>query len=133
MKPRNGFTLIELLVVVAIIGILAVIAYPSYTHYVIRAHRSAAESFMMSVANKQEQYMLDARQYATSLAALAVAPPEVASYYTVTVAADNGATPPTYTITAARTPAQNDTQCGDLTLNESGAKGSQFGTVADCW
>src|SRR5690242_3105801 len=58
----HGFTLMELMITVVIIGILATIAYPSYTQYVIRSNRSAAQSFILGVANQQEQYNLDARQ-----------------------------------------------------------------------
>ena len=65
MQTRNsGFTLIELMITVAVIGILAAVAYPSYNDYLIRATRSAAQSFMLDVSNKEEQYLLDARIYA---------------------------------------------------------------------
>ena len=57
-KDQRGFTLIELMVVVAIIGIVAAIAYPNYTQYTIRSNRSAAQSFILGVGNKQEQYIL---------------------------------------------------------------------------
>ena len=135
-ETQQGFTLIELMVTVAIVGILAAVAYPSYTQYVIRANRSAAESFIMGVASKQEQYILDARQYATTLATLGMAvPADVSKHYTV---ADPtvSATPPTYTITATPIGSQlaGDTKCGALTLNQAGAKGiSGTGTVAECW
>jgi len=137
MKSENGFTLIELMIVVAVVGILAVIAYPSYNQYVTRSNRSVAASFMLSVANKQEQYMLDARQYASALSTLNLAPPaEVSKNYAITVVANNAATPPSYTITATPTGAQlsNDTNCANLTLDQTGAKGiSGTGTVAACW
>src|SRR3989442_9964736 len=72
-SAQDGFTLIELMVTVAIVAILAAIAYPSYTQYIVRANRSAAQSFILSLANKQEQYILDLRQYATTLAPLGYA------------------------------------------------------------
>jgi len=102
MKAQNGFTLIELMITVAIIGILTAIAYPSYSQYIIKSNRSAAEGFMLTVAGKQEQYMLDARAYANSIAALGIAlvPSEVSKNYSVTVTANNAATPPSYTVTA---------------------------------
>lgn len=137
MKAQNGFTLVELMIVVAIIGILSAIAYPSYTQYVVKSNRSAAEGFMLAIAGKQEQYMLDARAYATSITALSITTPsEVSKNYTVTVTANNTATPPTHTISAAPfgTQQAQDTKCATLTLDQTGAKGkSGTGTLADCW
>ena len=63
----RGFTLIEVMMVVAIIGVLSVIAFPSYERYTQRSNRSQAEQLMMAVANKQVQYMLDARTYTTTI------------------------------------------------------------------
>lgn len=134
----QGFTLIELLTVLAIVGILAAIAYPSYIQHIIKTNRSAAQSFILSAANKQEQYNLDARQYATTMTLLGLTniPTEVSKNYNVTIAANNSATPPTYTITA--TPIDNqlsmDTLCGSLTIDQVGNKGiTGTGTVSGCW
>ena len=149
---QSGFTLIELMITVAVIGILAAVAYPSYQGYIHRANRSAAQSFMMGIANKQQQYLLDARSFAgdpNAVTTLALTvPSDVSTKYSFTVtctmptAAGNctaavGA--PNYTITATPigTQSTNDSKygsCGALTLNAAGAKNQLGGgTLAECW
>ncbi len=133
---NEGFTLIEVMVVVVVVALLATIAITSYMSYTIRAKRSAAESFLMSVANKQEQYVLDARQYASSLATLNMTvPSDVDASYNITIT-NVGTTPPTYTVNAVPKDAQavNDTQCATVSINQAGAKSQTgTGTVNDCW
>lgn len=140
---QGGFTLVELLITVAIVAILSAVAYPSYTQHIVKAKRSAAESFMVTVANRQEQSMLNARSYfqagtpADWTAASLVVPKEVSDNYTVTVTADNALTPPAYTVTAAPIGSQlaRDAKCASLTYNQAGTKG-RSGTapsVSDCW
>lgn len=135
-KYLQGFTLIELMVVVTIIGVVAAIAYPNYTQYTLRSNRSAAQSFILGVANKQEQYILDARQYTDKLATLNMTTPsEVSKNYDITITGV-AITPPAYTITATPkgTQAAKDTACKNLTINQAGKKEiTGTGAVADCW
>ncbi len=131
-----GFTLVELLVTIAIVGILAAAAYPSYMRYVARGNRSAAQSFMLEVTSRQERYLLDGRQYAPDLPALGMTVPDTVSpNYTVSIT-NVTAAPPGYVVQAAPIGGQadNDANCGTLTIDSTGAKGASGpGGVANCW
>ncbi|WP_449428015.1 type IV pilin protein [Rhodanobacter umsongensis] len=133
MKYRcsaRGFTLIELMIVVAIVAILAAIAYPSYTQHVIKTRRTAAKACLSEYANYMERY------YTTNLSYLGAGNPglgcegtaQTGNYYTWTP--PGNLTASTYTISAAPKATQTDTECGTLTLDQSGARGAN---VASCW
>jgi type IV pilus assembly protein PilE len=130
MRRLRGFTLTELMITVAVVAILVAIAYPTYQGQLRKGNRAAAQSAMLQIADKQAQYLLDARNYAvgpTALADLSVTLlPDVATRYAITVKnsanGDTTSTPPTYTIIA--TPIVNSGQEPDgvLTLTHTGAK-----------
>jgi prepilin-type N-terminal cleavage/methylation domain-containing protein len=63
LARARGFTLIEVMIVVVIVGILAAIAYPTYQNYMKRAARSAAQTLMLDLANREQQYLLDNRSF----------------------------------------------------------------------
>lgn len=63
-------------------------------------------------------------------------PKEVSANYTVTVVANNAATPPSYQALATPIGRQvADTRCGTLTLTQAGARGVQNATASatECW
>ena len=113
---RRGFTLVELMVTVAIVAILAAIAYPSYLSQMKKSRRSEAEQFLMDVAQRQQQYLLDQRAYAPDLATLNMtAPSDVQTFYNgITINVTAG--PPTG-FTATATPKPGTSQAGDSTLS----------------
>ena len=118
----GGFTLIELMIAVVIIGILASVAYPSYTGYVVRANRSAAQSYLLNIANREQQYLMDARVYGTKAQlGITTDPDDVSPYYTVTIGIAT-TVDPQFTLTAA--PKAGSMQAGQstLTLNHAGVK-----------
>jgi type IV pilus assembly protein PilE len=118
--PRQrGFSLVELMTVVAILGIVLAIAIPNYTEYKTKGNRAAAQSFLMTIANKEEQYRLDSRSYTNTIGSGGLgltAPTELTSLYTFTV---TGA-PTDFTATATAIGSQ--TADGNLTVNAAGAK-----------
>ncbi len=84
MQRKSGFTLIELMVVVAIVAILVAVALPSYRDYIQRAIRSQGQQFLMDLAQRQEQYFLDARSYANATSQIPLPiPAKVAANYTL--------------------------------------------------
>lgn len=134
MKNVKGFTLLELMITVAIVGILAAVAIPQYTQYTVRGNRAAAQAFMMDIANREKQYLLDARSYTNSLTTLAMAAPaDVSKNYTIAICLDAACTPataaPSFKITATPIPGKAQASDGNLTLDDTGAK--TWGTASN--
>lgn len=100
IRLYRGFSLLELLIVVCLVGIITSIAVPSFRGHVRKTNRVAAQSYMLDTIARQAQSLLDVRQYFTGTTQ--VPPPTgVSAHFTITVDADNTATPPTCLVTAA--------------------------------
>lgn len=127
MRKQRGVTLMELMVAIAIVAILAALAVPAYQDYVRRANKAAAQAFMMDIANRQGQFILDTRFYAPDLTTLGMdttIPDRADDFYTFTIReiddtaldADpaNQPIPREYEIVA--TPRAGTMQAGEATL-----------------
>ena len=142
---QMGVTLLEIMVVLVVISIIVAYAYPSYTQFIIRAKRNAGTSMLLQIANRQQQFFMNNKQYSGSLAALGLpadtfmitddgsycADADMDRVYNLSL---SNATATTYTLTA--TPqlrqAAKDMACANLTLTHTGLKGNSAGGNK-CW
>ncbi|MDN2712706.1 type IV pilin protein [Janthinobacterium sp. SUN118] len=147
-----GFSLIELLAVLAIVAMLLTLALPAYHAHVVRAKRVQGQSALLRLMQQQERYYTQNNQYlAFSSASLApqaqqfqwwsgegpvgsaggsayeieaVACPDMSIGQCVLLRALPG--------TAKVDPQFHDTECGVLSLNSMGQRGSS-GPASQCW
>lgn len=144
MRTQAGFTLIEAMIVVVIMGLLTLVAYPSYQDYIKKSRRSDAQQLMMDIHTRQKQIIIEQRAYAQAIGATNVAAsgwtcsastviPGTCTngYYSITFnpAVDNTATPPSYSICATPTNAQQ-TSDGTLILTHAGTRTRMVGATA---
>jgi len=147
LPPRQlkiaGVTMLELLIVLAIVGIIASVAFPSYQDYVAKAKRTAATATLLQVSDRQQQFFMDRKLYTSDLTDLGYGadPLIISDDGTTSIATDpqsvysvslSNVAATTYTITAEPLHGQlaRDSDCGSLTLDQAGIRGS--GGV-DCW
>ena len=126
----RGFSLVELVIVMAIVGILLAVAVPTYREHVRKAARADLQSFLTGVAARQQQFLVDKRRYAASLAALGMSTPSsvvgrFADPVTFEVA---DAVPPTFRLVATAIGDQVHDKCPTLWIDSVGNR-----QPAGCW
>ena len=132
----TGFTLIELLIVVALFAIITTISVTSYRQYMLRANRTDAGALLLRIAAAQEKWYLDNNQYSNDpVNDLKIGATSERGYYTVRI--DLDADPATgYTAFAEPDPGgrqRTDTQCQELSINQSGQRSSAPADIDVCW
>lgn len=137
--------MIELMIVVVIIGILAAIGYPSYRGYVVRTQRGVAKSTMTQVLDRQAQFFVDNKAFATDLTNLGFGTNPFAidrkGKEITTSATDrtyniqlSGASATSFTLEAVPQlkQATEDSACGTLSITNEGVRAAS-GTGTKCW
>lgn len=129
---HSGFSLIELMVVVAIIGILAALAYPSYLDHVRKGHRAKGQALLMELAQRQQNFLMTRRRYASSLeelgylstgdGALSSASQDVAQSYQIEMVVAADALPPSFNMTLNPVAGSTQAADGSLCLSNTGAR-----------
>jgi type IV pilus assembly protein PilE len=121
-RSERGFSLIELLIALVIVGVLTAVALPSYKSYMTKSKRGAAQTAMMDLANREEQFLLANRVYADKATIVASGyglPADVANNYSFDIVVDAG-TVPGYTMTF--TAINGQAPDGALSLTSGGVK-----------
>ena len=130
---QTGFTLIEMMITVATLAIIVSIAVSSYQDQVRKAGRADGKALLADVSQQLERcYTKHGSYNNASCAASSSTQSSENNYYTVSV---GGLAASTYSLTAtAGNGQEKDTECGNLTLDQSGLQGiTGSGSVDDCW
>ena len=148
-RLQAGVTLLEILIVVVIVSIISTVAYPSYVQHITKTKRTTAQSALLQVADRQQQFFMDNKRYETSLANLGFAdnplwlddagervpPGDPDSVYAIVLV---NVLPTSFMAVAVPIGMQRtrDAECGVMTLDQAGVRQTfplDGTTEEDCW
>lgn len=120
----QGFALLDVLMALAIAAALAGIAWPSFQQQAVRGKRQAAQIQMLSIATRQQQFLLTQQRYATQNELEGAGyrlPDAVARDYRYQITMGT-ATWPTYQLTFIPHATSAQQSDGELTLHSDGRR-----------
>ena len=132
-RKATGFTLIELMIVVAIIGIIAAIAFPSYQNQVQKTRRTTAQSDLLELTQWMERRYSNGFDYREDDGSAPTLPFDQSpkngdAFYDISFSGN--VTRDAFTLQAVPTGGQATDDCGNLTLDQQGARGAE---EPGCW
>ncbi len=141
LRHQRGITLVELMIVLAVVAILASLAVPSYRDYVLRTKRTEGMNAMLNLAACQERAYIKLNRYALDRCGLTDSCLFSSNQeYQICMALNRNnaiAANQSFTLTATPQGAQANDSCGNLTLTETGVRGTSVGAtdqlIDDCW
>lgn len=122
----HGFSLIELLLVMAMMAILLMLAYPSYQTYLRNAERNKAEVELLRLSERMNEYHSEHDSYlGASIYAFGI--DEQQNNYQFNIVKLEAQM---YLIVAHPINTQIQDHCGNLSINEQGARSAK---QENCW
>ncbi len=118
-RSGNGFTLLELMIVMTLMALLAALAVPTYQQYLQRSHRTDAIQVLLSTASCQQniyaaEFRFDTRR---------CVPADTAEHYRFRIEPEDTASTSIFTVIASPVGNQQQDECMDLSLDQSGWRG----------
>ncbi|WP_024330092.1 type IV pilin protein [Thioalkalivibrio sp. ALR17-21] len=133
LRRNEGFTLIELMIVIAILAIIVSIGYPAYLNHVDNSWRAKATGCLAELAQAMERERTSTMSYPGSLPNRGCRSEieDEGRYTFERVDAQSDDT--SFLIRANAQGRQANDGCGNLSLDHTGDRATQNGSVSQCW